>query len=85
MATCYPLLSRLAVVQVLASLSAGATGGLLVVLADDWMGVGASGFGFLLAAIGSAPRSARWCCGRGSARPTGGGCSAPTCCAAAST
>lgn len=48
----HPLLSRLAVVQVLASLSAGATGGLLVVLADQWLGVGASGFGFLLAAIG---------------------------------
>ena len=48
----HPLLSRLAVVQVLASLSAGATGGLLVVLADEWLGVGASGFGFLLAAIG---------------------------------
>ncbi len=38
--------------QVLASLSAGATGGLLVVLADEWLGVGPSGFGFLLAAIG---------------------------------
>ena len=49
----HPLLSRLAVVQVLASLSAGATGGLLVVLADEWLGVGASGFGFLLAAIGA--------------------------------
>ena len=48
----HPLLARLAVVQVLASLSAGATGGLLVVLADEWLGVGASGFGFLLAAIG---------------------------------
>ena len=48
----HPLLSRLAVVQVLASLSAGATGGLLVVLAGDWLGVGPSGFGFLLAAIG---------------------------------
>jgi MFS family permease len=48
----HPLLARLAVVQVLASLSAGATGGLLVVLADEWLGVGPSGFGFLLAAIG---------------------------------
>lgn len=48
----HPLLGRLAVVQILASLSAGATGGLLVVLADEWLGVGASGFGFLLAAIG---------------------------------
>lgn len=47
-----PLLSRLAVVQVLASLSAGATSGLLVVLADDWLDVGPSGFGLLLACIG---------------------------------
>jgi len=48
-----PLLTRLAVVQVLASLSAGATSGLLVVLADRWLGVGAGGFGTLLAAIGA--------------------------------
>lgn len=48
-----PLLGRLAVVQVLASLSAGATSGLLVVLASDWLGVGASGFGVLLACIGA--------------------------------
>jgi MFS family permease len=47
-----PLLKRLAVVQVLASMSAGATGGLLVVLAERWLGVGAGGFGSLLAAIG---------------------------------
>lgn len=47
-----PLLSRLALVQVLASMSAGATSGLLVVLADRWLGVGPSGFGVLLAAIG---------------------------------
>ena len=47
------LLSRLAVVQVLAALSAGATSGLLVVLADDHLGVGPSGFGLLLAAIGA--------------------------------
>lgn len=47
------LLSRLAVVQVLASLSAGATSGLLVVLAGDWLRVGASGFGVLLACIGA--------------------------------
>ncbi len=47
-----PLLTRLAVVQVLASLSAGATSGLLVVLADRWLRVGAGGFGTLLAAIG---------------------------------
>ena len=47
------LLSRLAVVQVLASISAGATSGLLVVLADRWLGVGPGGFGILLAAIGA--------------------------------
>lgn len=46
------LLTRLALVQVLASLSAGATSGLLVVLADRWLGVGPGGFGTLLAAIG---------------------------------
>ena len=47
-----PMLSRLAVVQVLASLSAGATSGLLVVLAERWIGVGPGGFGLLLAAVG---------------------------------
>ncbi len=46
------LLSRLAAVQVLASMSAGATSGLLVVLADRWLGVGPGGFGILLGAIG---------------------------------
>ncbi len=46
------LLTRLAIVQVLASLSAGATSGLLVVLAERWLDVGPSGFGLLLAAIG---------------------------------
>ncbi len=49
----HPLLARLAIVQVLAALSAGATSGLLVVLAGDWLGVGPSGFGLLLAAIGA--------------------------------
>lgn len=48
-----PLLTRLAFVQVLASLSAGATSGLLVVLADRWLRIGPSGFGALLAAIGA--------------------------------
>lgn len=48
----HPLLARLAIVQVLASLSAGATSGLLVVLAAERLRVGASGFGLLLAAIG---------------------------------
>lgn len=47
------LLGRLAVVQVLASLSAGATSGLLVVLAAERLGVGPSGFGVLLACIGA--------------------------------
>lgn len=47
-----PFLRRMVVVQVLASLSAGATGGLLVVLASDRLGVGPAGFGLLLAAIG---------------------------------
>lgn len=46
------LLSRLAVVQALAALSAGATSGLLVVLAQRWLGVGPTGFGVLLGAIG---------------------------------
>jgi MFS family permease len=48
----HPLLARLAVVQGLAALSAGATGGLLVVLAGQQLGVGPSGFGLLLGAIG---------------------------------
>lgn len=48
----HPLLARLAVVQVLAALSAGATSGLLVVLAAERLGVGPSGFGLLLGAIG---------------------------------
>jgi len=47
-----PLLARMAVVQVLAAASAGATGALLVVLASEWLGLGSSGFGLLLAAIG---------------------------------
>ena len=49
----HPMLARLAVVQVLASMSAGATSGLLVVLAQRWLGVGPAGFGALLAAIGA--------------------------------
>ena len=48
----HPLLARLAIVQVLAALSAGATGGLLVVLATRRLGVGPAGFGVLLGAIG---------------------------------
>ena len=47
-----PLLARLAMVQMLASMSAGATSGLLVVLASRWLGIGPGGFGSLLAAIG---------------------------------
>ncbi len=46
------LLRRLAIVQVLASLSAGATSGLLVVFAADRLDLGPSEFGLLLAAIG---------------------------------
>lgn len=46
------LLSTLAVVQLLAALSAGATSALLVVLAERHLRVGAAGFGWLLAAIG---------------------------------
>jgi hypothetical protein len=46
------MLARLAFVQIFACLSAGATSGLLVVLARDWLDVGAGGFGLLLAAIG---------------------------------
>jgi predicted MFS family arabinose efflux permease len=48
----HPLLARLAAVQVLASLSAGATGGLLVVLSAERLRVGPAGFGGLLGAIG---------------------------------
>jgi len=48
----HPLLARLALVQVLAALSAGATSGLLVVLATESLRVGSSGFGLLLGAIG---------------------------------
>lgn len=47
-----PLLVRLVFVQALAALSAGATGGLLVVLSEQWLGAGPSGFGVLLGAIG---------------------------------
>ncbi|MBW3638596.1 MAG: MFS transporter [Actinobacteria bacterium] len=47
-----PLLKALAVGQFLAALSAGATGALLVVLAQDRLG-GGEGFGLLVAAIGA--------------------------------
>jgi MFS family permease len=47
-----PLLARLAIVQALAALSAGATGGLLVVLATDRLEVSPAGFGALFSAIG---------------------------------
>ena len=47
-----PLLKALAVGQFLAALSAGATGALLVVLAQDRLG-GGEGFGILVAAIGA--------------------------------
>jgi MFS family permease len=45
-------LTTLAVVQALAALSAGATSALLVVLAEQHLGVGAARFGFLIGAIG---------------------------------
>lgn len=48
----HSLLSRLAIVQALAALSAGATGGLLLVYAEVALNVDASGFGLLLSAIG---------------------------------
>lgn len=48
----HPLLGRLALVQGLAALAAGATSGLLVVLAAERFEVDAGGFGILLAAIG---------------------------------
>jgi len=47
-----PLLRLLAITQLLAALSAGATSALLVVLAGRRLGVGPDGFGLLLAAIG---------------------------------
>jgi MFS family permease len=73
------LLRLLALVQLLAALSAGATSALLVVLAGRQLHVGPGGFGLLLAAIGvgaafgpllarlaSNPRrpGRRWCSGR---------------------
>lgn len=47
-----PLLRVLAMVQVLAALSAGATSALLVVLASEHLGVGPARFGMLIGAIG---------------------------------
>ncbi len=46
------LVSRLLVVQALASFATGATGALLVVLAKDHLHLGPSGFAWLVAAIG---------------------------------
>src|SRR5712692_1705206 len=48
----HQLLTRLAVVQALAALSAGATSGLLVVLAVERLHLDSGGFGLLLGAIG---------------------------------
>lgn len=48
----HPMLRALAVGQLLAALSAGATSALLVVLAKDHFGVTGSGYGVLIAAIG---------------------------------
>ena len=50
--TGHRLLRALAVAQLLAALSAGATGALLVVLAREQLRLGAEDFGLLLAAIG---------------------------------
>jgi len=50
--TAHPLLRALATVQFLAALSAGATGALLVVLAQDHLDLGESQYGLLLGAIG---------------------------------
>ena len=47
------LLRLLAVVQLLAALSAGATSALLVILAERHLGTGPGGFGLLLGAIGA--------------------------------
>ena len=47
------LLRLLAIVQLLAALSAGATSALLVILAERRLGTGPSGFGLLLGAIGA--------------------------------
>lgn len=47
------LLRALAVGQLLAALSAGATSALLVVLAEEHLGVTGSGYGLLIAAIGT--------------------------------
>jgi predicted MFS family arabinose efflux permease len=47
-----PLLRLLAMVQLLAALSAGATSALLVVFAKEQLGVDARGYGLLLGAIG---------------------------------
>jgi hypothetical protein len=47
------LLRLLAIVQLLAALSAGATSALLVVLAKRHLGTGPGGFGLLLGAIGA--------------------------------
>lgn len=46
------VLRALAAGQFLAALSAGATGALLVVLAEEHLGVSGGGYGFLIAAIG---------------------------------
>ncbi len=47
------LLRLLAIVQLLAALSAGATSALLVILAERHLGTGPGGFGLLLGAIGT--------------------------------
>lgn len=49
----HPLLRALATGQLLAALSAGATSALLVVLAEEHLGVTGRGYGLLIAAIGA--------------------------------
>ena len=71
----HPRLARLAVVQVLAALSAGATSALMVMLAAERLDIGPSGFGSFWAPSGLVPPSGRSCCAAGSARTRGAGCS----------
>jgi MFS family permease len=80
------LLRLLALVQLLAALSAGATSALLVVLAGRHLGVGRAGSACCWQPSGSAPRLGRCCWPGWSATPAAlRGCSARCCCAAWST
>jgi MFS family permease len=76
----------LALVQLLAALSAGATSALLVVLAGQQLDVGPDGFGLLLAAIGAGAALGPLLLARLVSNPPGQhGCSGHWCCAASST